>query len=286
MTSRGWALTLNNYSQDEYALLSSITTCKYYIIGREVGESGTPHLQGFFYWAKPIRMTALKKLCPRAHWEATKGTPQQNIDYCSKEDPYPLISGDPPLTQKEKGGVEVDRWAAAVAAAKSGDLESIPPDLLARCYRTWKEMKKDYMVTPSDALSTTGVWLCGPAGCGKSRKAREDYPNSYLKMANKWWDGFQDQDTVILDDLDLKHDVLGHHLKIWSDRYAFLAETKGGAITIRPKTIIITSQYTIDDIWHDEETRAALKRRFSVIKMGGYAKLLVQSAFRNMQEEQ
>lgn len=55
------------------------------VVGKEVGESGTAHLQGFIKFKEMKRLSAVKKLLPRAHWEAAKGSDQQNLDYCSKE---------------------------------------------------------------------------------------------------------------------------------------------------------------------------------------------------------
>lgn len=266
-------MTLNNYDQIDICTVTT-SDALYSILGRETGASGTPHLQGYLYFKTPVRLSKLKKLLPKAHWEAAKGTAAQNIAYCSKEDPNPEITGSPPSTQAAGGDKEKDRWANAYALAKVGNLQDVPGDIALRCYRTLKEIAKDNMVKPDDREGTTGVWLCGPAGCGKSRKAREDYPSSYLKMANKWWDGYQNEDTVILDDLDTRHDVLGHHLKIWADRYSFLAENKGGALHIRPRLICVTSQYHPDEIWADQETRDAIKRRFKITRMGGYQQIM------------
>ena len=46
------------------------------------------------------------------------------------------------------------------------------------------------MKVEGEAEDTKGVWIWGEAGVGKSRKARDEYPDSYKKLANKWWDGY------------------------------------------------------------------------------------------------
>lgn len=44
------------------------------------------------------------------------------------------------------------------------------------------------VIEDSDHLR--GVWIWGRAGVGKSRLAREKYPEAYPKLCNKWWDGY------------------------------------------------------------------------------------------------
>lgn len=268
-SSRNWCWTLNNPTPDEKEQCK-VLDVKYCIFGEEEGEAGTPHLQGFLVTDKKIRLTGVKKLIPRAHFEAAKGSAEQNIKYCSK-DGVVYSYGEPPKTRAQQGVEEKERWEAAKTSAMAGKLDDVPADIYVRYYRTLKEIAKDNMQKPADSGDVTGVWYYGEAGAGKSRAAREDYPGAYLKMANKWWDGYQGEDYVIMDDLEKDHgDAFKHLLKIWADRYAFVAETKGGALCIRPKAIVITSQYHPYDIWTDEETRAAIMRRFKFKKFGNY----------------
>ena len=55
------------------------------------------------------------------------------------------------------------------------------------------------------------------------------------KLNNKWWDGYQSQKVVIMEDVD-KETVkfLHHHLKIWADRWGFIGETKGARLPHSP----------------------------------------------------
>jgi len=258
---------LNNYTDEAEAFVKAIE-CRYIVYGREVGESGTPHLQGFIVFKSQKTFSAARSvfLPYHPHIEVCRGSVDDNERYSKKDGDY-YESGDKPISQVAKGILEKERWGVALAAAKAGRLDDIPDDIRFKYYATCKLIMKDNLVMPADIDGLTGIWIYGLSGCGKSRYARHTYPGAYLKMANKWWDGYQEQQYVILEDIDPRHNCLGHHLKLWTDRYSFLAEMKGSAIAIRPLKIIITSQYCIGDIFDDPLTVDALTRRMEVMHM-------------------
>lgn len=82
--ARYWCFTLNNYTEEEWLHIIKLCERHKYIVGKEVGEKGTPHLQGYVAFEKKCRpMETFDN--KRIHWEKTKANEQKNYDYCSKE---------------------------------------------------------------------------------------------------------------------------------------------------------------------------------------------------------
>lgn len=264
LRSRKWCFTINNPTEDDEESVYSLRHHSSYLIcGSEKGQDGTPHLQCFVMYKNYQTFEQMRKLLPRAHFEIAKGSPVQNFEYCSKDGDFTEY-GQRPQTKQQQGEREKQRWDNIKELAKQGKLEEIDPKVFVVHYKTLQAIAKDHTPMPPDTDGTVGEWYYGQTGTGKSRTAREENPGAYLKMCNKWWDGYQGEDAVIIEDFDKKHDVLGHHLKIWADRYAFPAEVKGGKMNIRPKKLIVTSNYHPEDIWQDVNTLEPIKRRFKI----------------------
>lgn len=82
-----FCFTLNNWTEAEYSQLLSFfkDSSKKFIIGKEVGEKKTPHLQGYVVFKDKQRFSGISKINERIHWEKCKGSEEQNIAYCSKD---------------------------------------------------------------------------------------------------------------------------------------------------------------------------------------------------------
>lgn len=88
MSSQGtrWCFTLNNPTNEESSLVAErLNREKYGIVGRETGQSGNRHLQGFVIFRSNQRLRAVKQFLRRAHWELARGTNTQASEYCKKE---------------------------------------------------------------------------------------------------------------------------------------------------------------------------------------------------------
>lgn len=263
--SRNFVFTFNNYTIEDETFIQSLDA-RYTIYGREVAPTtGTPHLQGFIVFSNPRSLAAIRRLL-RCHVEIARGNPSQCQAYSKKEEDY-WEQGDCPQDRTEAGAREAERWESALSAAKTGDVEAIPADILLRYYGAIRRIGTDFQPSPDQLESTCGIWIHGEAGCGKTRTVFAAYPEAYPKGLNKWWCGYRLEPVVLFDDIDPTHGPwAGGFLKKWADRYPFIGESKGGSRKIRPQKFIVTSQYKIEDIWPDSETRDALNRRFLVIE--------------------
>ncbi len=83
--ARDWVFTVNNpQSKDIEKVLNF--DYKYLVFQVELGEEGTPHVQGFVQFHERLRLSGLKKLHKKAHWEKRRGTPYEASHYCKKPD--------------------------------------------------------------------------------------------------------------------------------------------------------------------------------------------------------
>lgn len=268
--SRSFVFTWNNYDDLSLLVLAAVD-CKYLIYGKEVAPStGTPHLQGYVVFQNARSLSSVVKKLKGAHVEIARGDADQNYAYVTKAGDFTEI-GDKPLSAVDAGL----KGVAARAQKNKRLLNGSLMDLVETGELPLNQVpliKKARMILAAEGVPYThsdvrGIWYWGPPGTGKSRLARDSWPDAYLKQQNKWFDGYEGQDTVILDDLDT--DCLGHYLKIWMDRYACTAETKNGMTQLRHHRFVVTSNYSIDELFKDAPVMAAAIKRRCVVKHFG-----------------
>jgi len=85
--STNWVFTLNNYTEED---IKNINTWLEKGAGgvayaKEVGASGTPHLQGYVHMKDRSHLKRMKGLSGKCHWEKMKGKLRDSEKYCSKQ---------------------------------------------------------------------------------------------------------------------------------------------------------------------------------------------------------
>lgn len=261
MRTRDFCFTLNNPTEDDTNFVYSLPYepgVRYVVVGYEIGESGTPHYQGYILFENQREFNTVLQWNDRWHLECRSkhSTSYQAAQYCKKDGDF-FEHGDPPQSAEDSGKKgATERWALA----KAGKFEELDPEHI----KIYEYIHAKYhVVTDRDMLDN--LWIFGPSGCGKSKYVRDKFPTFYNKnCGNKWWDGYAGEEVVLFDDFSPNHaKFIADYMKIWCDHYAFNAEVKGGMLKIRPKTIIITSQFTLDQCFEGmPEALEAINRRF------------------------
>jgi len=263
MRNRNYCFTYNNYADTQ---LVDNLECKYIAYSHEVAPTtGMKHLQGYVAFRNPKSFEAAKAALPGCHISVMRGSIAENETYCSKAGKL-IERGDRPVSNDNKGRIEKERWKNARKLAEQGKFEDIDDDIYIRCYMTLKAIAKDFQVKP-EPVDVKCFWIYGDTGTGKSHVVETKFPNCYKKSMDdlKWFDGYEDQDVVYLEDFDVYQIKWGGLMKRLADRWPMQASIKGSMKYIRPKVVIVTSNYRPEQIWMDPQTVEPLLRRFKVI---------------------
>lgn len=236
MSSKIWVFTINNYTQDDIDAIANTWLVRYVIYGKEVAETGTPHLQGYLELNTKQRLSWLKKnLHPTAYFAKRIGTQEQAINYCKEDGDW--------IERGEKLGIcgartDLDRVRMV---AQEEDMRTVCAQFNQQQIRV-AEKFLTYNETPRDWKPLV-IWIWGPTGTGKSKLARElvNMDDCYTKNdGTKWWDGYDAHEDVIIDDFRDSWWSLTEMLSLL-DRYEKRVEYKGGWRQFKPLRIIITS---------------------------------------------
>lgn len=276
--AKSYCFTLNNYSEEEYQ--SCLSFCanneqvEYGIVGKEVGDGGTPHLQGYFKLRVKRDIRALRnQFSARAHYEVARGSARSNREYCSKGGVYQEFGRKPSEVRPTRDELAV-RFRAAVSEGHRGvdDFAERNPGVYLfsghNLLRNALTLKRP-IVRPEIRVD----WIWGPPGVGKSRRAHQDLPDAYVKEPRtKWWNGYLLEKDVIIDDFGPGGIDMNHLLR-WFDRYKCMVENKGGMIPLYAERFIVTSNFSPEDCFKDKFTglphvqHDALMRRITCINM-------------------
>lgn len=93
-----WVFTLNNYNDNNFKTMKKLCSvyCRSAVIGKEVGEQGTPHLQGYIEFKTKARPKSKFKFTDKIHWEKAQGTKDDNYLYCTKDGDFWTLNMDSP----------------------------------------------------------------------------------------------------------------------------------------------------------------------------------------------
>lgn len=272
---RYWCFTLNNYTAEECQAIQDLVdtdnTLQALIVGKEVGENGTPHLQGYIGFKTPVRpKTVLRKLPLRcANVEPSRSSAA--IAYC-KKDGNLLVEYK---TSQQGKRTDLDSLCEEV---KKGTPDK---DLFEKFPSTYLKYNKHVSAVRGVLQEARGIgrppvvlWLYGSTGTGKTAYAYGDalargYPIEEIWQSMgklDWFDGYNGQKIAILDDFRAEDAKWNFFLRLL-DRYPFRVNRKGSTVQWVPSIIYITCPYSPEKLWATttDEDIEQLKRRITYL---------------------
>lgn len=284
VNSKYFCFTHNNYSDASFEHLKFLFETKkfgYIIYGREVGESGTPHLQGYLEMKVATRMSTLITLMGKGyHIEPRRGTQEEAHKYCrkgkqTKDNWYAIhpVTGESyrwthptygleaivtemgTLTVTMKPGTRTDIRLIKDTVNKGGMRALFDAQVLTVSQIQMAEKYLSNCEKPRD-MAPKFYFITGKSGFGKTTLAYEQAKLMFYKdediytksEGSKWWQGYDAHKVVILDDFRDSWMPLTEFLSLFSSKPKTV-EVKGGSRQFKPEVIFVTTIKSPRDLY-------------------------------------
>lgn len=266
-----------------------------HIIAHELHEDGTPHRHCWYelnrapdYQKHDFYDLARSGQSWNGNYQAQR-CPSKCAKYCIKAGEY-ITSFTPNqletfvnLEAKEKLDM---RWVASelMNGRPISELLTIFPQLFFKLKEIEDNMfiyKRICANADSKLEKLDNLWIYGDTGVGKSKRVWEQFEPFHKKSKEDYWCTYKYEDTVYYEDVDWTWGQALVGLKEVADYYPVEVKVKHkGSMKIRPKRIIVTSNYTIEEVFTtymkslnmrvDPVMIKAIERRFTVEKMESF----------------
>lgn len=267
---------------------NNIDIIKYVVMFKETAPTtGHVHYHSLLVLNKQARAHVCIELDPSGSFEKVKGQLKTAYKYVSKDGQkyfewgtipqqlQDMFEAEEKQARKRSATTKTEQaWRALVQRAKAGDQSIRDTQLYARFRSYFDDIltARHEDIIYEGELKSKNIWIHGPAGTGKSRLvwqyAKDTKQDVYVKNQNKWWDGYDNQRIVLIDDAGENIKLLASHIKNWGDRYPFTAEVKGGTRRINSAqfNLVVTSNYSIRELFNPTDAEA-IERRFDILLM-------------------
>lgn len=255
-----WVFTLNNWTDQDVQALVGLeeatfrgrSVFRYMKFQKEIGRSGTPHLQGHFVLNKRKRRSMLVRnftVLGRANLEVRRGSFAEADAYCSKErtrvpDTIPYEWGTPPAhgNRGRQGRNDFTNFLTEVrAGAGWKQLIEMFPNVVGRYHAGARKMYDEFS-THRNGRPSIRIYY-GPSGTGKSFTAMKKYPGAYIAPwptgGRWWWPHYRGEEIVILN--EFRHQVKMDVLLQLFDYHPMWIEEKGGNMKLKATKFIVTT---------------------------------------------
>lgn len=246
---RDYIIVINNPSEEEEKALVN-DNYRYLVYQIEKGgNSGTEHLQGYIYYENAVVFPKKRGWAARAHIEAAKKGIAANRKYCTKEETRVRGPFEYGATPAQGNRTDLNEIAERIIDG-SVNIHNIEHEYPAEYIQYTRGLQALMRKVAKHRTQAPEVfWLWGLSDAGKSSYAIKKHgrENCYIKDSTRWWDGYEGQEVIIIDDFDGSWPF--RNLLRLLDTYDYQGEIKGEFVKITSPYIYITCEFRPEHFW-------------------------------------